>query len=284
MPHTTSGAPNIWYTTSGDPSGEPVVLVSGMGAQHMVWRDEFVQLLVDQGLFVVRLDNRDVGFSDQTAGPDEKNADYVVRDMALDVFRVFDALGLKSAHISGESLGGAIAQNMALAHPERVRSMVLFYTAPGFQPQYVTDEIVQLLAADAGPQPELTRDELIESLVLRQGMSASRDYPFDEPWARAFVTQSLERSDRMDGVSRQGSAVMQSGDWSQDLDRLAIPTAVIHGRADRLVKVDAGLEIARRIPNSELHVYPDMGHEIARPLWNEYVSIFLRTLSRAKAA
>ena len=143
MPFTTTEGPAIYYETTGDPANPPIVLIAGASAQLIWWREEIVQNLLDHGLFVIRLDNRDVGLSAKIGGPNDVALAYSVADMAKDVCRVLDALGVTSAHIVGQSLGGIISQVMAINHPERVRSMVLFYTVPAFAMEYLTEDIKQ---------------------------------------------------------------------------------------------------------------------------------------------
>lgn len=278
MPHTPT-SPAIYYETSGNPADTPVVLVSGMTAQMLVWRDGFVDCLVKRGMFVIRLDNRDVGLSGQTGGPDDLTQKYKVDDMGDDVCRVLDALGLESAHVVGESLGGAIAQAMAINTPERVRSAVLFYTSPSFEPRFLTDEILSLFATPPSFEPTAREAEL-ERFIEDRRRCGSPVYPFDEAWAAEFGARCYDRCHRPDGWARQMMAAVSSGDRSGALPNVAIPTAVIHGRHDRLVKPEASLEIARLIPNSELHIYPDMGHEVAMELWEEYADIIVRTAAR----
>jgi|HubBroStandDraft_2_1064218.scaffolds.fasta_scaffold350280_1 pimeloyl-ACP methyl ester carboxylesterase len=280
MPHTAT-SPRIYFETSGDASGVPLVLISGMGAQLIVWRDEFVQRLVDQGLFVIRLDNREVGLSDKTAEPDVLIADYEVDVFADDVCRVLDELGISSAHVAGESMGGAISQRMAIARPERVRSATLFYSAPGFDPSFLGDAIMQAVAAPA-PRADIAREHAIALMVEVERLSASTEYPFDEAWIRRSKELYYDRGFRPDGAKRQASVILRSGDWREELNRINCPVAIIHGRADRLVNVHAALEMARLIPNAELHLYRGLGHQVAQELWDEFIPIMMRTMRRGR--
>ncbi len=276
----TAAGPHIHFETRGDAAAIPLVLIEGSGAQLIGWRDGFVDRLIARGFRVIRLDNRDVGLSDKLAGEDRLEACYTLADMADDVFGVLDRLGLESAHIVGQSMGGAIAQTMALAQPGRVRSLGLFYTAPAFGAEFVTDEIREILLAGAPTLP-VSRQEQVDELVSRARLAASTNHPFDEAWATQLAQMSLDRCDRTDGVTRQGAAMMQAGDWREALERLTMPVAIFHGRADRLVKIEAGFELGRRLKTSELHIYPGMGHEIALPLWDEFADIIARTARRA---
>jgi len=284
MPHTTSAGPGIYYETTGDAANPPIVLISGASAQLIWWRDEFVQSLVDRGLYVVRLDNRDVGLSAKLGGPDDTAAVYSVGDMADDVCRVLDALGIASAHIVGQSLGGGIAQVMAITRPQRVRSMVVFYTIPAFEAQYLTDELqrsaLTLTGTDAPPTPT-TREEIIEDFYQRELNTRSTGYEFDETWMRGYIAACVDRGHCPGGVARQAQAAMQLGDLRPALQKLSLPVAVVHGREDRLLRVEAGFEIGRVVPNAELHIYAGLGHEFPRALWDEFANIIARTTQRA---
>ncbi len=284
MPFTTPDGPVLYYETMGDPANPPIVLIAGASAQLIWWRDAFVQRLIDRGLFVIRLDNRDVGLSAKMGGPEDIAAAYSVRDMADDVCRVLDALGIASAHIVGQSLGGGIAQVMAITRPERVRSMVLFYTIPAFEAQYLTEELQKSALTLTGPDAPVrptTREEIIEDFFARELNSRSTAYAFDEAWMRDYITACVDRGHCPGGVARQAQAAMQLGDLRPELQKLSLPVTVIHGREDRLLRVEAGFEIGRVIPGSELHIYPGMGHEFPRPLWDEFANIIARTTQRA---
>lgn len=285
MPFTSSDGPAIYYETIGNPADAPIVLISGAGAQLIWWRDEIVQRLLDRGLFVIRFDNRDVGKSAKLGRPNDAAAAYAVADMAHDVCRVLDDLGIASAHIAGQSLGGIISQLMAINHPARVRSMVLFYTVPAFEQQYVGDALQRgiLTSATTAGEAPLTREQTIEQFIAREDDTRSPAYDFDDVWMRSYVTECVDRGYCPGGILRQAQAAMAIGDLRPGLRELRLPTAVIHGRADRLLKVAAGFEIAQVIPDAELHIYPGMGHEFPRPLWDDFANIIARTTQRAAA-
>ena len=280
MPYTEGPGPKIYYQTDGKAGDAPVVLIEGMGAQLIGWRQGFVDRLVDRGCFVIRLDNRDVGLSDKLGGPDDHAKAYSIGDMARDVCRTLDSLGLESAHIVGQSLGGAVAQTLADEHRRRVRSMVLFYTLPVFAPEFLTEELLQAVAV-AQPAVSANRDEAIEARLQGERMCASTAYCWDEAWMRELAGQSHDRDPRTDGAARQRSAALQ---WAGASDRLwesAIPTAIIHGRADRLIKYEASIALARLIENAEIHLYSGMGHQIVQELWDDFIEIIVRTVGRA---
>jgi len=283
MPFTTDDGPEIYYETTGDPKNPAIVLIAGASAQLIWWRDEFVQKLLDRGLFVIRLDNRDVGKSAKIGGPNDIERAYQVRDMADDVCRVLDALAIAKAHIVGQSLGGIISQLMAITRPERVRSMVLFYTVPAFAMEYLTEEILQSVVNRPAPvaaPSTLTREQTIEEFVERERATSSTGYAFDEVWMRDYVTACVDRGYCPGGVQRQAQAAIAIGDLRPDLKNLTLPTAVIHGKDDRLLKVDGGFDIGRLVQSAELHIYPGMGHEFPQPLWDEFIDIIVRTAGR----
>ncbi len=280
MPHTNSPA-SIYYETRGPDTGQPLVLIEGLSAQLIGWRASFIDRLVARGMYVILLDNRDVGLSAKYGEPHQTEAAYSLGDMAGDVCGVLDALGLASAHVVGQSMGGAIAQMMAIAHPDRVRSMVLFYTVPAFTPDYLTDEVMERLANAPPTTPAANREDAIEAHVANERFSASTGYAFDEPWIRELAGLGYDRCYRPDGVQRQTAAVLASGDRSPHLPGLTLPSAIIHGRADRLLKYQASIALANLIDSSELHLYPGMGHQVVEPLWDEFAAIIARTVGRA---
>jgi pimeloyl-ACP methyl ester carboxylesterase len=286
MPHTSADGPSIYYEASGDPAGQPLVLIAGASAQLIWWRDAFVQRLVERGFFVICPDNRDVGLSAKMGGPGDVGPTYTIEAMSDDICRVLDDLGLPSAHIVGQSLGGGIAQVMAIARPDRVRSMVLFFTVPAFELQFLTGVLQESLVTAAGPEAEplpvlSTRDAAIEEIVERERNTRSTAYPFDETWVREYAARCHDRAYCPEGILRQVHAAMSLGDRRAQLRALKLPATVIHGRVDRLLKVEAGFELGQLIPDAELHIYPGMGHELPAPLWDEFANIITRTADRA---
>lgn len=242
--------PHIHFDSTGPETNAPLVLIEGMGAQMVAWRPGFMDALIARGFRVIRLDNRDFGLSQQMGGPTDLGPCYTLDDMAGDVARVLDQLGLASAHI--------VAQRLALTCPERARSLTLFYTAPAFAIEYVTEELRERIVAEtqaaSGDKPPLDRQGKIGALIEGARMAASIDAPFDLDWHTQLATLAIDRCDRIDGALRQSAAMITAGNWSEELERLTLPTAIFHGRADRLVTVEAAYELARRIKTSELHI------------------------------
>jgi len=281
MSHTNGGGASIYFETMGPEDGQPVLLIQGFSAQLIGWRDGFCQKLVDRGMRVIRFDNRDVGLSQKFGGPDDLDGGYNMADMADDGFRVLDTLNLDSAHIVGQSMGGMIAQVMADAHPERVRSLSLIYAPPGFEQRH----FVPAIEASAPPHPslmaQLSREQVIEAYLAHESHCGSPAYPFDVAWVRELGGRGYDRCHAPEGMSRQWAAMLRAPTRFARVERLAMPVAVIHGRNDGLVKVEAGIELGASIPQAELHVYPGMGHEVVEPLWDEFADIIQRTVQRA---
>lgn len=280
MPHTSSTGPRIYFETSGDPSGTPLVLINGLGAQMHGWRDGFVQRFVDTGHFVIRMDNRDVGLSDMMAETGTLVADYDIDDFPKDICRVLDELGIAAAHLVGESMGGAVVQRMAITQGARTLSATLFYTAPGFAMDYIGQAIIESLAKPP-VTADMPREEAIAWMVENERLTASTEYPFDEEWIIRSKQMHYDRGFNPDGQQRQASAMVRTGAWLEDLAKITCPVAVIHGRADRLVRTEAALDLGRHIPDAEVHIYSGMGHQVIPELWDEFVPIILRTIGRA---
>ena len=279
MYYTCGDGAKIHYETMGPDDGMPVLLIQGYTAQMIGWRDGFCRKLVERGLRVIRFDNRDVGLSAKFGGPEDLDGGYGLAEMAADSFRVLDALDLSAAHVVGQSMGGMIAQVMADTHPERVRSLSLIYTAPGLEQRHFIPSIAN---GDMQPDPtRLTREAAIEAYVMQERMASSPGYAFNETWIRTLGGLGYDRCHAPDGHARQWRAILRAPASFADLERLTMPVSVIHGRADGLIKVEAGLELGARIRQAELHIYPGMGHEVVEPLWDEFANIIQRTALRA---
>jgi pimeloyl-ACP methyl ester carboxylesterase len=279
MPFSTVNGSKIYYETLGPISGPPLVFIEGLSAQLIGWRDEFCKKFVERGMRVIRLDNRDVGMSDKFGGPEDLDGGYTLCDMAADVIGVLDTLGLESAHVVGQSLGGIIAQTMAIERSHRVRSLSLFYTIPALA-GYFTDDAKSRLYANRVERCS-SREAAIEAFLTQERICGSSGYRFDEEWIRTLAARSYDRCYCPEGALRQAAALRRGGDRLEALRKLELPAAVIHGRADRLLKVEGGLDIGSALRNAEVHLYPGMGHQLVQPLWDEFVSIVARTIARA---
>ncbi|MES3021581.1 MAG: alpha/beta hydrolase [Pseudomonadota bacterium] len=279
MNYTSGNGAKIYYETMGPADGLPVLLIQGFSAQMIGWRNGFCQKLVERGFRVIRFDNRDVGLSEKFGGADDVDGGYSLADLAADSFGVLDALDLSSAHVVGQSMGGMIAQIMADTRPERVRSLSLVYTAPGFEQRHFGVAIEN--ASIAPSLARLARQDAIEAYVMQERHAGSTAYPFNETWIRQLGALAFDRCYAPDGHVRQWQAMLRAPNSFADLERLAMPVSVIHGRDDGLIKASASLEFGARIPQAEVHIYPGMGHEVVEPLWDEFANIIHRTALRA---
>lgn len=274
MPRASVGAIEIEYETHGDPSARPLVLIRGLGTQLIQWPARLLELLVDSGHYTITLDNRDVGLSthlhgmtpppmaDVAASLREGRAPgvpYLVADMAVDVAGVLDGLGLASAHVCGMSMGGMIAQQLAIEHPARVRSLISIYSSPGAPGlPGPTPE-----AMDALMQPSPTgRSAFVAYTVATSRVFAGPVLPFDAEGRAELAGRCYDRAFDPEGVTRQLAAVTASGDRTAALGVLDIPALVVHGDADPLVPLACGEATAAAIAGARLDVVEGMGHDL----------------------
>lgn len=278
MPHARSGGAEIYYETMGDESGPPLVLISGFAAQLVSFPEGFCAELAAAGFRVIRIDNRDTGLSQMFGGPEDLDGGYELEDMAADVLRVLDDLGLPSAHVLGQSMGGFIAQLLALDHPERVRSLVLLYTIPSGDPAHLvgSHDNPGLLV----PQKRWPRDESVEGYVALLSHFNGEGFPFDFEEARAIAGRAYDRSYRPDGAPRQWAAVLRAEPRLERLRQVTAPTLILHGRNDPSLHWRAAFDMAQAIPDAELHVFAGMGHYLPAELWPEMATAIARNARR----
>lgn len=278
MPYTESAGVRLYYEVFGAETDPVLVLVSGGGAQLLSWDEEFIAHLTDGGLRVVRFDNRDSGFSERFGGENDIDGGYDLADMGDDIVRILDELGVDSAHIAGHSMGGMMAQMVAIQHPERVRSLGLLSTIPGRGPRYVLHgERPELLE----PPVRVTREQAVA--FTQAAMSSLPPGRYD-PQVEWHVTKTGEAYDRgywPDGYARQWAALRRAPERLDDLRSVTVPTLVFHGRDDDVLHWFAAFDIAEAIAGSELQVQPDMGHLIPHELWPDLAHALLRTARRA---
>lgn len=276
----------IAYDAFGDPAGEPFILIAGLGAQLLSLEAPFCRQLADLGYWVIRFDNRDVGFStrfDPAGTPDlwpaiqawltgrviPFPAPYTIKDMANDVVGLLDSLGISTAHVMGVSMGGIIAQMVALEHPERLQSLILLETTPGDPalPPPAAEAMTALLApAPAG------REAYIEHNLQGYRILHGPHIPFDEARARRRLAEDYDRSGpNPAGATRQMAAIFASIGWHTRLPTISAPTLVIHGDADPLLHVQGGIAIANAIFGSELLIIPGLGHALPPIIWPQIV-------------
>jgi pimeloyl-ACP methyl ester carboxylesterase len=266
----------IEYEDFGDVGHPAVLLVAGWGSQLITWHDDFRDELLRRGYRVVRFDNRDVGLSTKIESGDA----YSLSDMAADAVGLLDAVGIERAHIMGASMGGMIAQTIAIEHPARVLTLTSIMSttgAPG------VGQAEPGLVAAMQPAGE-TRDERIEASIAssRAIWNDTVQFPFDEELARSRAEVSIDRSYYPVGRLRQALAIRASGDRTAALRDLDVPTLVIHGDRDPLINVSGGEATVAAIPGAELVVIGGMGHLVARPAWTRMLDAFDALALRAR--
>jgi pimeloyl-ACP methyl ester carboxylesterase len=280
MPRATvNGGIELEYDTFGSAADPAVVLVSGLGAQMITFHEDFCGKLVDKGYFVVRFDNRDVGLSTKI----EDGSSYTLAEMADDTAGLLDHLGIDAAHVVGVSMGGMIAQTVAIRHPQRVRSLTSIMSTTG-EPGVggATEEAMGRLLT----QPGETRDERVASSIetSRVIWGDTPQFPFDEELARWRAETSVDRCYYPAGTGRQMLAIRATGDRTEQLRQLSVPTLVIHGTNDPLVQPSGGEATAAAIPGAELLLIEGMGHGVARPAFDTIVDAIDRLAARAAVA
>ena len=269
------------YDHFGNPTDPALLLIMGFTAQMVAWDEEFCTQLADRGHFVIRFDNRDCGLSTKLHGvPSNSDAvimaammetemppvPYTLSDMAADAMKVLDHLNIERAHIMGASMGGMIAQTVAIEHPHRVKTLISVMSQPGEltvgQP---TQEAMELIVTPAPTD----RDEYI-AFAPKWQLWQSKKYRSDEV-SRRNAIRDFDRSNYPEGGPRQMAAIYASGSRAEGLQKLQVPTLVIHGTEDQLITPSGGERTAELIPNSTLLMVEDMGHDMPQPLWPLYL-------------
>jgi pimeloyl-ACP methyl ester carboxylesterase len=280
---------DLAYETFGDAGDPPVLLVMGLATQMIGWPDDFCAGLAARGHFVVRFDNRDIGLSTHldSAGAadvlavlagDTSSVPYALADLADDTVGLLDALGLDAVHVVGASMGGMIAQLVALRHPERVRSLTSIMSTTGDPTVGGPSEaaLAVLLAPPAGD-----REGAVRRVVDTYRVIGSPGFEFDESSVRDRAGLSFDRAYDPTGVARQLGAVLTTPDRTRDLEAVSVPTLVIHGSADTLVNVSGGRATAAAVPGAELLVVEGMGHDLPREVWPEITDRVCALIDRA---
>ena len=274
----------LCYDTFGAPGAPPLLLIMGLAGQMVAWDDEFCALLAERGFRVIRFDNRDIGLStriDSAGVPDVSAAfmaamqgkpiptpPYLLRDMAADAIGLLDALEIPNAHVVGASMGGAIAQTLAIHHADRLRTLTSIMATtgePGLPPP--TAEALAVLFKPTPTDQAGYFDSYVQTWkVLRAG-----SFPLDEARDLARAGQNHARGLNPAGVARQMVAILASGSRKQALGAVRVPTLVIHGDIDPLVPLACGLDTAESVPGAKLLVVPGMGHALPISKWPQIV-------------
>ena len=265
------------YDEFGDPGGEPIVMVMGLATQMIHWDEAFCALLAERGYRVIRFDNRDIGHSTKldaagvpSMGPmilGLGRPAYLLSDMALDTAGLLDHLGIDRAHVVGASMGGMIAQQFAIDHPDRTLSLCSIMSATGNRRyRFPRWRAFALLMA----KPRRGRDAYVDQGVKTFKVIGSPAYPMDEARFRDLLGRAYDRSFYPPGVARQMHAINCSGNRTARLRRLDLPALVIHGASDPLVRPVGGRETARAIPGAELRMVEGMGHDVPPQLHERF--------------
>jgi pimeloyl-ACP methyl ester carboxylesterase len=289
---TQTNGIEIAYETFGDPERPAMLLIMGLGVQMLGWPEEFCEQLADRGFHVIRFDNRDVGHSTKIEnGPppnlaaammgDASSASYTLDDMTDDAFGLLDQLGIEAAHLVGISMGGMIAQTMAIRRPERVLSLTSIMSTTGDQAVGQPDE--KAIPALLTPAPA-DREGYLDYAVSMWRVIASPGFPFDEERIRSLAGASYDRSYHPAGFGRQLLAVIASGDRTKRLASVRVPTLVIHGKDDPLITVSGGEATAKAIPGAELMVIAGMGHDLPVGLWPQIIDALVENAARTTSA
>jgi pimeloyl-ACP methyl ester carboxylesterase len=294
MPTTRVNDLELYFDTFGDPDHETVLLVSGLGAQCPSYDDEMISSIVAAGFRVVRYDNRDVGLSTHLDGApsdaisaymaaasgEQVDSAYTLADMAADGIGLLDQLDVSAAHIWGSSMGGMIAQTMAIEHPDRVRTLMSLYSTTG-EPDVGTPDPEVLASLLAVMVPTEDRAGRIANAVELARLIGTR-HVFDQARATALASMLIDRAYDPDGIARQMIAILASGSRAEGLAGLDVPTMILHGDADPLVDVSGGHRTAELVPGAELRILEGMGHDMPPSYWDRIVSGLLDNTARVR--
>ena len=293
MPRIAANGIELEYESFGTDGNPPLLLIMGLAAQMILWEDDFCRAIADRGFHVTRFDNRDIGKSSWLADagvPDvgaamlasmtgqKVTAPYTLSDMAADTASLLDGLGLKSAHIVGASMGGMIAQTLAIEHPAKVRTLTSIMSTtgnPALPP--ATPEAMAVLLSP----PVSGREENIERAVTVFRTIGSPGFEFDEKMVRDVAGRSFDRGFHPEGVARQLVAILASGNRKERLASVRVPTLVIHGNADPLVPFSGGVDTAESIPGAKLVEIDGMGHDFPRGVWPQIIDEICALAARA---
>ncbi|NWH09432.1 MAG: alpha/beta hydrolase [Alphaproteobacteria bacterium] len=287
----------IEYDEIGDKAAPAFLLIMGFGTQMTSWPDAFRQGLADAGFRVIRFDNRDVGLTQKFSGlPNPREVSramaegrmpdvpYTLDDMADDGAAILDALGIESAHVAGASMGGMIAQLMALRHPSRVRSLISIMSTTG-DPSLPRSDPAAQEALMARPPAEDKASVVAHGVKTRKVITGRR-YPTEDHWLAETIAANYERSYYPQGTVRQWAAILASGPRTSRLKRLSLPALVLHGGDDTLIKPEAGRHTAASIPGATYVEIEGWGHDMAPsviPVLLETMVPFLRGVEAERA-
>ncbi len=291
MPSLDANGITIEYETRGD--GPPVLLVMGLGGQLTSWPDEFVEAIIDRGYRVITFDNRDIGLSSETdwEPPGQaammrsmvgrrplKGVGYTVDDMAADAAGLLRGLGVDQAHVVGVSMGGMIAQALTINNSAMVSSLCSIMSNTGDRKHGMPKRsLLWKLRKFSDPSPDDAVEQGVEMFRLISGPT------FDPDEAREIVKRGVDRSYRPAGTARQTAAIAGSPDRTPGLRHVNVPTLVVHGLRDPLVRPSGGIATSLAVSGSRLLMFPDMGHDLPATRTNEMVDAIVANFERAGA-
>ncbi|MFT5114952.1 MAG: pimeloyl-ACP methyl ester carboxylesterase [Parasphingorhabdus sp.] len=286
--YATNGETNITYEVLGETTDPTLIVISGLGSQLVYWTDDLCAEFMHRGFRVIRFDNRDVGLSSKTPGnpPDMKNVmagklanpPYTLSDMAADTVAVLDTLNIGSAHVAGVSLGGMIAQTMAIEYPHRISSLTSIMST-----SWRKANMKELTGNDDAVSASLTLDLNNPDAWVDLQVEGYREISgphFDEGYTHDIIERSFQRCYHPAGWPYQMAAAIASGDRRPALKKLNLPTLVIHGGADNLIPPSAGKETADSIPGSRYLYIDDMGHNLLPAHWQPVANAIAQIAGR----
>ncbi len=296
MPSFQGNGINLYFEQFGARTDPPLLLLHGIGCQLVQWPQSFIDGLVARSLRVICMDNRDVGLSEKLdalgqidatalmsamASGQPVVAPYTLADMAADALSLMDHLGLEDAHMLGVSMGGMIAQHLALGHADRLRSLITVMSSTGNPdlPPPAPEAAAVLVTAP----PATDRDSLIAYQQSMWDVIGGERYRSREEGIGRLAPAAIDRMVHPQGFARQLAAIVADGSRVERLESVALPTLVIHGDADPLVPLAAGEDIAQSIPGAELEVVREMGHDMPESLIPTLVARISRFLHGIEA-
>ena len=286
----------LHYEDLGDIKNPPVLLIMGLGAQLVLWHNEFCQKLIELGYRVIRYDNRDVGLSSKLHDQHHEGSlvpkllrgllglrsqcVYHLNDMAEDAAAVLDHLGIERAHIVGASMGGMIAQIFAARFPERTGGLGIIFSSnnSALLPPPAPKALMCLMK---GPPPDASKDEVVKYSMRLSRVIGSPGYPRSDERLRKDATESYDRAYYPQGIARQYDAALSSGSLRRYDLKITAPTVVIHGRDDILMRPSGGRAIASAIPGARLVMFDGMAHDLPDELFDSIVEELHSTFSQA---
>jgi pimeloyl-ACP methyl ester carboxylesterase len=279
----------ICYETFGDPGDPAILMIMGLGTQMLAWHEDFCELLADRGFFVIRHDNRDIGRSTrlndapaptlwQLVRRDKRAAAYTLADMAADSVGVLDHLGIERAHVVGASMGGMIAQTVAIRYPQRTLSLVSIMSNTGSF--WTGQPALTMYAVLLRPAPS-ERSAFVQRAVDTFTKIGGTGFEPDVEDLRDIASRSYDRGHDPKGSLRQLAAIIADRDRSPQLAQLRMPVTVIHGSEDKLVRRSGGRATAKAVPGSMLVEISGMGHGLPRGAWPQIIGTIAETASRA---